>query len=508
MKVILIQPPRKYWPYLNEGDNYILPLWMPCLAAICLQKKYQIICIDCMSQKIGWNSLSKILAKEKPDVVGVSESHSLYIEEGLHLVKLIKKISPQTKVIAGGGHYSNQYKFLLPKYPIDFIVIGEGEHTFDELLTAIENNQKNYSSIKGITYLENNNIVVTNPRPLIENLDELPFPAYHLMPMDRYGTSKYLFSPGGITISHSRGCLHRCSFCSWWPQMAERTINDGKEKLTPKWRSKSVTRTITEIEYLINNFNKKFFIFVDGTWNIDSEWNLQFSEQIIKKNLDIKWFSFVRADCLQRDEKNGTLKKMVTAGLAHICVGIEHSNPKTLESFSKVNSSFEMTKKTLDIFHKHYPQVFLQGTFIIGHKNESQESLDILSRQVKKLKLDFPAFHALTPVPGTEIYEQMLQDKKIEVTDFGKYDWNTPIMGSDYLSREELAYNIYLLYKRTISCWWFLKGIFSPYKYKRNLYIWWVMVTIKVFLSDIKRNFFSNKDNKSFKLVIPKWYNT
>ncbi|MFC2091837.1 B12-binding domain-containing radical SAM protein [Elusimicrobiota bacterium] len=505
MKVLLIQSPRRYWPFLSEGDNYILPMWMPCIAAALRNSGHDVTCIDCMASKTGWKKLETIISEHQPDAVGISESHALYINESLKLAGLVKQVDPGIITICGGGHFSNTSKEILQNPDIDFIVKGEGEITVTRLLDALQSG-RDPVSVKGIAFMNDGTYLQTSPRALIEDLDDLPIPAYDLMPMDKYGTSKYLFSPGGITVSHSRGCSSSCSFCVWWVQMADRRLQDGTEKLYPRWRTKSVKRTVDEIEYLADNYKRKCFIFVDGSWNISSTWNEEFAAEIKKRGLDINWFAFMRVDCILRDIENGIMDRLVESGLAHICIGAEHSAAHIMDDLNKDAQDWQITESCLRSLKKKYPGLFVQATFIVGTKKESRETLQHLAENVRKLKVDYPAFHAFTPVPGTLMYETALKNNWLEIQDYEYYDWNTPVISTDELSREDMQYCLYELYRKSVSVMWLLKGLFSRSRYKRNMYIWWLIVTFRVIISSLKDMIKPMKH--SARLIEPKWYNS
>lgn len=503
MKILLIQSPRKYWPFLSEGDNYVLPQWMPYIASAIREKGHYVRCLDCTASHIGWKSLEKIIKDEEPDVIGVNESHAMFMDEALKLVELIKNIDNSIVVVCGGGQFSNTSRYVLENSNINYVVKGEGEVTVVELLECISG-ENDPLSVNGIAYIKDGKYFETAPRKLIGNLDELPFPAYDLMPMERYGRSKYLFSPGGITIHHSRGCTKRCRFCVWWQQMAERKEESGCEKLYPRWRTMSVGRTVKEIEYLKKNYNRNCFIFVDGSWNIDPEWNKEFAEEIIKRGINIKWFAFMRIDCILRDEQSGVFEKLVESGLSHICVGAEHNSEIIMDNFGKKIHNSDSTKQCVDILRKKYPSLFIQATFIVGTRNESRKTLASLSNYVKELAIDYPAFHAFTPVPGTELYEESVHNGWIEIKDFSRYDWNTPVISTKYLSRNEMEWEFYMLYKKSVNLIWLLKGLFSSSRYKRNMYIWWVIVVSRTFFSALKERI--RPSSYINRLVTPPWY--
>ena len=221
----------------------------------------------------------------------------------------VSKVTPEAITVAGGGHFTNLAHRYANHPCIDIICIGEGELTFANILRAIDAEQDNWEGIDGVAFGRNGQMIKTRPVALVKNLDDLPRPAYDMMPMHLYGKSRYLFSPGGTTLHHSRGCTSKCSFCAWWTTMADRKVDEhGNETLSPRWRSKSVDRMMEEIEELYYQFGKRSYVWVDESWNIDPKFNLEFSEAMIRSGMKTKWMTFMRADCVVRDHKKGILE--------------------------------------------------------------------------------------------------------------------------------------------------------------------------------------------------------
>jgi anaerobic magnesium-protoporphyrin IX monomethyl ester cyclase len=512
MKVILLNPPRLYWPYLSEYDNFILPQALPCLAAVLRENDIDVKPIDCLPLKIGWKSLEKKIEKEKPDVVGICTSETMFSFECIKAAEMVKRVDKEIVTVTGGAHFSNLTHESLENDALDFIAIGEGEYTLLELVKEIEKTNPRFKNVKGIAFKKDGEVIETQPRPLIENLDDLPLPAYDLMPMSKYGKGKFLFTPGGTTIHHSRGCVHNCKFCAYWVQMAERKIENGKLVLHPKWRTKSVERVMEEVEVLHKKYKKDYLEFIDDTWNTNPKWNEQFADALLERDYDLNWFGFMRADYIIRDEKLGIFKKLVDSGLIHTCIGIERAVDSSLDNLGKSNYSSSATEKCFHLLKKKYPQVFRQGTFIVGLRNETRKSMWELFEYAKKLDLDFPSFHPLTPVPGTAYWDEARKEGWIEVEDFRQYDWLTPIMKSDHLSREEIVDIIYEMNKKYVRLKWLLKGLTSRRKYKRDMYVWWLLVSFKIFL-DVMKNRFKSSEKSDFEnefrsLVKPKWYDS
>ncbi|MGC8927737.1 MAG: B12-binding domain-containing radical SAM protein [Myxococcota bacterium] len=507
MRVLLVHGPRKFWPFIHEQDNYLVPQNLICLAAFLRREKIDVKVLDCLPLHIGYKSLAREIIDFRPDVVAVGENHSMYASEALKVLRLAKSIDRDIVTIAGGTHFANTIEWTLSSDVVDYVVIGEGEVTLLELLQHIEGGASGIERVKGIAFRREEQIIITEPRGLIDDLNTLPMPAYDMLPMHLYGKSDYLFSPGGTTIHHSRGCTGRCSFCAFWVNNAERRIENGRVKLIPRFRTKSPQYTVEEVEYLYRVYKKQMMIFVDDSFNLLPEWNDEFAGLLIKKNLPVQWFAFMRADCLLRDEKNGILEKMVRSGLVHICIGIERSEKDVLESFNKKFYKPSITEEIISIFKRKYPQVFLQGTFIVGHRGESRESLLALGEYAKRLGLDFPAFHPLTPVPGTIMYDEAITKGWLKDVDFEEFDWSTPVMDSEHLTREEILDLMAEITSDYIRPRWILKGLTSKYRYKRNMYLWWLLVSLKVGLRNIYMKM-NPLDPKNYHILYkPSWYN-
>ncbi len=513
-KIIFVRPPRYMWPVINESDNFLLPLSYPCLASVLRKniKDLDVKIIDCLPLKIGWKSLTKILYDEKPDFVGVGEE-ALYHHESVKVLKIAKEINPATVTITGGHFFSNMIEYSLNKYPIDYIVKYEGEYTLLELIQVLVNGG-DVSGIKGIAFKRNGGILQTPERALIENLDELPIAAYDLMPMGKYSPFGYLW-PQSATIEHSRGCIDKCKFCSLWTLWGERNDSNNPMDVKPRYRTKSVERSIEEVEILYKKYNRRYLLWADPTWNVDPRWNDKFCDELIKRNFkDLYWWAFLRADYIVRDEKLGILEKMVRTGLIHPLVGIERVEEKDLKWVGKTGYSRDLTKEAYEIFRKRYPKVFRQGTILTCIRTETKESMHNLLKYAIELKVDYPAFHPVAPVPGTLLYEEAKTKNWLEISDFKNYDWYTPIMSSETITREEMARLNIELNKKFILFrpHWAVKGLLSPSKHRRGLYWWFFRVTLKMLLLDI-RDFILGKRNFEgitgfMRLRRPKWYDT
>ena len=512
MRVMLVFSPRMYWPFVSEGDNFMVPQSLACLAAILREAGHHVGVYDCMAMRMGWRSLENAMREENPDVLCVGENHALYSHEAMKVVEMAKEVVPRALVVTGGAHFSNLYSKYMAEHPIDIVVCGEGELTLLEVVEKAAEKDVDWGAVKGIVYRDGDQLdsplVKTPHRPLIQDLNSLPMPAYDLLPMHMYGgKAKYNFSPGGATLHHSRGCTASCSFCVWWTQMANRhETEDGMIELRPRWRTKSVERSIEEIETLYYKYDKNVYTWVDESWNIDARWSDQWADEIIRSDMDIKWFAFMRSDCISRDEKRGIMEKLVAAGLRHLCIGVERAEDERLKDFNKGFYNNDQLRETFRILDK-YPQIFKQATFIVGTKYETRESLFRQADLAKELNVDYPAFHPITPVPGTPLFDQAMQEGWLTLEDFTDFDWMTPLVDSDYMTKDEISRALYDINRKFVNPEWLIKGILSPHEYKRNMYRWWLKVAMKVSMDAVRQriNPLANPDTYT-NLVKPEWY--
>lgn len=515
-KILLVRPPRYLWPFINESDNFLLPLGLPQVAAsIRRLEGIEIKIIDCPPKKIGWSSLRQIIENEKPDLVGAGEE-TLYHHEAVRLFSMCKEINPNIITVGGGHFFSWMPKYSIAECCLDFVVRFEGEETFLQLVKFL-NSGGSISDVLGIAFKgADGEAVINADRPLIKDLDSLPLPAYDLMPMGSYSPFGYIW-PVSATIEHSRGCVDNCKFCSLWTFWGKQNKNDAQDNqidVRPYYRTKSVERTLEEIDILYKKYDRRYLIWADPTFNVDLKWNDEFCEGLLKRNYkDLHWWAFLRADYTLRDEKAGVLEKMVRAGMVHPLIGVERSCDADLEAVNKTGYSRELTKEVFKIFKDKYPQVFRQGTFVTCLPDDDKSSMHELVKFAIEIDIDYPAFHPLSPVPGTYMYAEYKENNLLSHTDFSKYDWATPVVNSSKgLTTEDLSHlNIelnkkYVLYRPH----WLIRGLFSRYKHKRNLYWWFFINTFKMLLLGLSDAFLGKNKYEGItgfmRLRKPKWY--
>jgi len=455
MNVLFIEPPKD--PWFLMGEYKPPPLGILELAAYIEAKNenIHIKVLDCQAEKVGWKELEKHIESFQPDIVVPSSLATCNAYLVLRTVETAKKISPDIITVVGGQHFTATAHETLKSYPeIDFIIRGEGEETLNQLIQSIEKNMP-ISKVRGLSFKHNGKIIHNPPRPLIQNLDELPFPGYHFVAdhMKKYHFKMMAGNAGYALIEASRGCDHQCTFCSQWEHWRG-------------WRTKSPQRIADEIEYLYNEYGSTFLWFTDD--NLGSGDRIErLCDELIKRDLDdLKWFVQARSDDII---KNGhILPKMRKAGNYWIMAGLERHDDPTLKGFNK-NIRSSDAKVSMDLLKEN--DIFAQATFIIGERRDSHESIEKLREFANMVDPDLAIFMILTPFPGTKLYDTAKANGWIEDTNWANYDMIHAVMPTENLSRKEVQEELYKCYqnfygniKRRI------KGIFSPNPLKGRVY--------------------------------------
>jgi len=458
MKVLFVEPPKDYWFVMGE---YLPPPYGILQLAAFLESKnkdVEIEVLDCQAQSLDWKDLEKHIESYNPDIVASSALATCNTYVAVRTLETAKKAKPNAMTVAGGQHFTATAQESLEAYPeIDVIVRGEGEQTLVELVQAASRNSS-LSRIKGISFRHKGKILHSPPRPLIENLDELPFPGYHFV-KDLVHRYHFTAMTGPKTryalVEGSRGCPHRCTFCTQWRHW------EGK------WRAKSPERIAEEIEFCYRNYGSEFLWLTDDNFGLGKRASV-LADEIIRRGIsdDIMWFMQIRCDEVVKHSE--LLPEMRKSGLRWVLLGVESHSPSTLEKFKKKTSP-EDAKLAVKLLHKN--DIFAHAMFIIGERKDTAESIASLRGFVNDLDPDLAIFGILTPFPGTEVFEEAKRNGWIEDFNWAHYDMVHAIMPTETLSREELQKELYNCYQSFFGSWSRrLRGIFSTNEIKRRVY--------------------------------------
>lgn len=456
MKILLIQPlasKKKLWGKYSVEGGLIPPIGLLSIAGYLESKGHLVKIIDPLACEYDEKKTSAYLKKEKFELIGISTFTNTVVDT-YYSANFCKKILKNVKIVVGGFHATAlPLQTMNECKDIDFLIIGEGELTMGELVSFLETGEPKINKIKGLVYRKKNNqLVVNDKRDLIDDINILPFPAYHLLDMSKYipHPTQYKLLPSFPVIAQ-RGCPFNCAFCS-------AHLVHGK-----KIRKKTVKNLISEISLLINKYKAKGIHFQDSTFTVDRNYIINFCKEVIKQNLEFKWDINTRVDCID----NELLNYMKKAGLWMINFGLESGNQKSLDLLNK-KISLKQIEECIKMTRKKGIVTF--STWILGLPGEDEKMVRETIRFAKKISTELALFFLPVPYPGTELVSICRRTGGLrEQADWNNYssvDFDRPVYVNPLLGKnkmQSLLKNAYLSYYfspkiiwrniRSIDCW-------------------------------------------------------
>jgi len=413
MKTLFILPPSKFAIKDTVGIPG-MPLGLAYLASVLDEEGHEVKIIDAPTLNYDWGNLRKEIRGFKPDIVGITSTTST-IYDAYKVAKLVKEYNSRIKVVIGGPHVSFTPEETLKECSsIDIVVRGEGEEAMKELANSFEMGLP-LEEIRGITFRDDEKILQTENRPFIENLDELPFPAYSLLPMDKYKAGKKQFA----NIITSRGCPFSCIFCS------------SSQLCGKRWRARSPENVIEELEMLEEEYNIQEVEVLDDTFTLNNKRAEKICDLIIKKGLDISWSASSRVNTITQQ----LAYKMRSAGCHILYFGIESGSQKILNIIQK-GITLSQSEKAVQITKR--AGINTLGTFIIGIPGETKETIKKTIKFVKKLNPSLAQFTICTPYPGTKLFKIAKEKHLLLTKDWSKYTILHPVMKTPGIMSKKL----------------------------------------------------------------------
>jgi len=387
LKVLLINPPSvqeimgNLPEIVEEERGYNPPLGILYLAAYLEQQNCcQVEVIDAQVEELSYPQLKEKIRQSAPDVVGIT-AMTFTLLDVLHTVKIVKEVSAESSVVIGGPHAHLYPEETLNLPGIDYVILGEGELAFAQLMNALGRPEA-LRKIKGLVFRENGNIVNNGPSEIIQDLDALPFPARHLVPYKRYSSVLAKRTPI-TTMFTSRGCPYRCAFCD-------------RPHLGKRFRARSPKNVVDEMEACVALGIYEFLLY-DDTFTVDKQRVLAICEEIQRRNLSIGWDIRARVDTVTPD----MLKALRSAGCERIHYGVEAGTDKILKVLNK-RITIEQVKETFRWTRR--AGISTLAYFMIGSPTETRDDISETFRLAKALDPDYVHLAILTPYPGTQIY--------------------------------------------------------------------------------------------------------
>lgn len=384
MKVLLLYPRADH---IKEFMAERPPLGLAYIAAY-LEKEGHIV--EILDLNISDNTKKELEEKIKEnDVIGISIL-SVFYESTKNLIIYIRKINPNITIVVGGAHASALPNEVLEENDINFVIMGEGELTFAELL---ENLQKgtSYRMVNGIVFKQNGKIIQTPKREVIKNLDMLPFPARHLLKLDKY--VNYFDNQRSTVMMTSRGCPYNCFYCN--------------KNIGQIWRSRSARNVVDEIEEVYRKYAISVFYFHDDLFTLKKDRVIDICEEILKRNLRIRWICESRVNTIDEE----MLRWMKKAGCRAIHYGVESGDQEIINKIGK-GITLEQARKALALTKK--VGIYSKSYFIIGFPWDTKETINKTINFALSLKTDELQFTMLMPYPGTKCWEEAIKVGSID----------------------------------------------------------------------------------------------
>lgn len=406
MKVLLINPPYttedRYGKDLGKFGPLNEPLGLAYLAANLKQGGHEVSILDAPALGLTSMGICKAIEEKAYDLIGVTMLTPMY-SRSVEVVKAINHAFPEITIVVGGPHPTIlPRETLIENKEIDFVVIGEGEVVFLNLVNTLEKSG-NTNDIPGIAYRKNNTVIINQPPEMITRLDDLPIPARHLLPMDAYHMTKSRSqSEHAFTVSVARGCPFNCAFCC---RIFGRRV-----------RHHSVERIIKEISMLFNDYGAREINLEADTLTLNKHFIKSLCNGIIDSGLsrEITWTCESRIDTVNED----MLKKMKESGCWQISYGVETGSQRLLDliqkdiSLDQIENTFAITKRV---------GISIRAFFMLGIPTETRkESLKTISF-AKKLDARWSQFTVFTPFPGTELYDLAVKEGGLKSQNWADY---------------------------------------------------------------------------------------
>ena len=399
MKIVLVNS--------RQSDSTVPPLGLLYIASSLEKAGFQVFVFDPFFNNEEYIAKIKEIS---PDLIGFSILTPSYVKAKKTITK-IKSELPNAIYCGGGVHVTSLPEESLIELDLDFVILGEGEITMVETCKRLKA-KKGLDTVEGIYYKDRltNQVFKNKRREVIQNLDDLPYPAWHLLPMEKYlippGYIRSAYMKRTIVIFTSRGCPWDCIFCS-------SNIIFGR-----KTRFASVEYIIKSLEELIMKYNIDSFFFFDDTFTISKEWVNEFCNKIVEKKINLKWGCQGRVDTIT-DE---LLMVMQRAGCIQIDFGVESGSQKVLNAIKK-KITVEQIENAFALCKKYRIRPY--ASIMVGNPEEEVEDVLLTASLLKKIRPVYVSVCYSQPMPGSQLYKLAAENKWfVDDKNYCLYDWD------------------------------------------------------------------------------------
>lgn len=414
---------------VDQETGFYPPIGLLYVASYALERStHDITVIDAHARRMSFDQIEEKIRELKPDIVGIQTlTFSLY--DVVLTAKRAKKANPDVRIVLGGPHAYLFPEETLNLPEVDFIVLGEGEKIFCDLLNALEKGS-DLSRIKGIGYKDGDRLAISPPDSLLNDLDCLPHPKRDLLPLHDYSS---ILSKGSCvtTLISSRGCPFQCIFCD-------------RPHLGKKFRHHSARYVVDEMK-MCRELGIEEIIFYDDTMTINRDRVMEICRLLKEGKINLMWDVRAHINTVDKD----MLREMARAGCIRIHYGIESGNQRVADVLRKnirldrVREVFRETKRL---------GIETLGYFIIGNPTETREEIRDTIRFAREIDPDYVHISVMTPFPGTYLYRMGLEQGILPYDYWKQYAANPdpafiPMVWEENFTREELNEMLIKAYK-------------------------------------------------------------
>jgi anaerobic magnesium-protoporphyrin IX monomethyl ester cyclase len=428
MKVLVANPP---WPGEGYGarsdvrwphkrmDKYLeYPIYLAYIVAVLEEAGVEVAFVDAVMEEMSIDDFSRAVAKMGPDLV-VIECSTPSIYHDLETARATKERLEGTFVALIGSHPTFFHEQILKDNPsVDAVVRGEAEVTMRELALSLAAGE-GLNQVLGLTYRVGDEVLVNPPRPLIDDLDSLPFPARHIVRQEGYRAAIYSGVRPTAMVS-SRGCPYHCVYCLWPDTLYGHRL-----------RARSAANVVDEIEQVVRDYGVDEIYFDDDCLTLSKKRVMEMCALILERGLDVKWIVQARVDTVDRE----MLAAMKEAGCHYILFGVESGSPKMLEIMKK--------RITLDRVRQAFKDcreagIKTQAFFLFGVPGENQETIEETIQFAKEIQADSTQFAIAIPHPGTELYQTCMDNGWLVFNDWEDFAAENSLIETEELTREDV----------------------------------------------------------------------
>ncbi|GAB4288620.1 MAG: radical SAM protein [Myxococcota bacterium] len=409
MRVLLINPSARDANGMGRMGllfKPIPPLGVAAIAGSLLDAGVETGLIDQFGANLTNREVAALVSRERINLVGIT---ALTASMGniLRLIKEIRRSSPTVRIVLGNVHATVYHRELVADGTADFVIRGEGEKAMVKLCRAIEAGAS-FESVGSLTWRKGDEVVVNELEPPLE-MNSLPFPAWHLLDVNKYRTMPLLgVNRPMLHIQASRGCPYRCSFCS-------------QEVMHSGFRKRSIESVLGEMEHFYRKFSVDYFIFTDAYFPFSSSHGIEFADALIKSGLSrkVKWICETRVDKVSAP----MLRRLRESGLELIMFGFESGSQAVLNGVNK-RQSLDTARNAARWARE--AGIRTLGLFILGLPGETKETCEETVRFACELNPDFAKFNIAIPYPGSQFFDEWIK-RRGEMPEFERFNsWFDP----------------------------------------------------------------------------------